>query len=89
MCPHCQSLKWEAHESRGRGTVSAWIVSKHPTRPDEHPRLVALIDLDDGVRMISNLQDVDGDVALGTPVELFFAEVDGTTLPQFRPAQGA
>lgn len=87
MCPHCQSLNWIAHESRGRGTVSAWIVSKHPTKPDENPRIVALIDLEDGVRMISNLLDTESSaVALGMPVELFFAEVSGSKLPQFRPA---
>ena len=87
MCPHCQSLRWTARESRGRGTVSAWLVSKHPTKPDENPRIVALVDLEDGVRMITNLQDIEGaDVALGMPVELFFADVSGNTLPQFRPA---
>jgi uncharacterized OB-fold protein len=87
MCPHCQSLKWAPHESRGRGTVAAWIVSKHPTKPDENPRIVALIDLEDGVRMISNLQDVEsGEVKIGMPVELLFAEVSGGVLPQFRPS---
>src|SRR5258708_3125270 len=87
MCPHCQSLRWIAHESRGRGTVSAWLVSKHPTKPDENPRIVALVDLEDGVRMITNLQEIEGaEVALGMPVELFFADVSGNTLPQFRPA---
>ena len=87
MCPHCQSLRWTAHESRGRGTVAAWIVSKHPTKPDENPRIVALVDLEDGVRMISNLLDAEGvEVALGMPVELIFAEMPGGVLPQFRPA---
>ena len=87
MCPHCQSLKRTTHESSGRGTVAAWIVSKHPSQPDEHARIVALIDLEDGVRMVSNLHDVaSGDVALGMPVELVFAEVSGGILPQFRPA---
>jgi uncharacterized OB-fold protein len=67
--------------------VAAWIVSKHPTKPDENPRIVALVDLEDGVRMISNLLDADGvEVALGMPVELIFAEMPGGVLPQFRPA---
>jgi uncharacterized OB-fold protein len=90
MCPHCQSLKWTAHESRGRGAVAAWIISKHPTQPDQNARIVALIDLEDGVRMISNLQNVSpDDMDLGMPVELFFAEVNGTVLPQFRPSSEA
>ena len=87
MCPACQSLSWTTHESRGRGTVAAWIVSKHPTEPDTNPRIVALIELEEGVRMISNLQDaVPSAVRLGDKVELFFAEVQGSVLPQFRPA---
>jgi uncharacterized OB-fold protein len=47
---------------------------------------VALIDLEEGVRLVSNLQglavdDVKNDMA----VEAVFADVDGVTLPQFRP----
>lgn len=87
MCPHCQSLKWTSQESAGRGAVAAWIISKHPTLPDDNPRIVALIELEEGVRMISNLHEIDqAEVALGMPVEVFFAKVNGATLPLFRPA---
>ncbi len=87
MCPHCQSLAWEPLEAAGRGTVAAWIVSKHPSQPDDNPRLVALIALEEGLRMISNLREVEeADVRLDMPVEVFFAEIGGAVLPQFRPA---
>jgi len=87
MCPNCQSLNAAPHESNGRGTVCAWIISKHPTRPDENHRIVALIEMEDGVRMVSNLREIDfADVTPGLPVELFFAEVGGAMLPQFRPS---
>jgi uncharacterized protein len=90
MCPSCQSLNWSSHESRGQGAICAWIISKHPTKPDENARIVALIELEDGVRTISNLQGIDpAEVSPGMPVELVFATVNGTTLPQFRPAAGA
>jgi len=90
MCPHCQSLAWEPHEARGRGVVAAWILSKHPSQPDANPRIVALIELDEGMRMISNLQGIEcADVTLNLPVEVFFAEVNGAVLPQFRPAARA
>jgi uncharacterized OB-fold protein len=89
MCPHCGSVEWEAQEASGRGTVQSWIVSRHPTEPDDAPRIVALVDLDEGVRLVSNLHDVEvADVKNDTPVEVVFAEVDGFTLPQFRPVQG-
>ena len=86
MCPHCGSLEWDECELSGRGTLHSWIVSHHPSEPDDAARIVALIELEEGVRLVSNLQDieaaaVENDIA----VEVVFTEVDGIRLPQFRP----
>lgn len=71
----------------GRGTVHSWIVSHHPTQTDDLPRIVALVELEEGVRLVSNLQEVRvADVRNDMAVECVFAEIDGVTLPQFRPA---
>jgi uncharacterized protein len=87
MCPVCGSLEWNAEEATGRGTVHSWIVSRHPTDIDEGPRIVALVELEERVRLVSNLQDVDpAQVANDMDVEVVFREVDGVKLPQFRPA---
>jgi uncharacterized OB-fold protein len=87
MCPVCGSLEWTVQEASGRGTVHSWIVSRHPSDPDELPRVVALVELEEGVRLVSNLQDVEPDqVTNDMAVEVLFKEVDGVTLPQFRPA---
>ena len=87
MCPECQSLEWEPQEAAGRGVIRAWIVSKHPTRPDANPRIVILVELESGERLVSNLQAVEPDeVRLGMPVEVTFQDVDGVFLHQFRPA---
>jgi uncharacterized OB-fold protein len=49
---------------------------------------VALIDLDEGLRLVANLQGIAlADVRPGLPVEVFFAEIDGVMLPQFRPSR--
>jgi uncharacterized protein len=86
MCPKCGALEWTAQEATGRGTVHSWIVSRHPTEGDDRPRIVALVALQEGVRIVSNLQDVDpGDVTNDMDVEVVFSEVDGVKLPQFRP----
>ena len=86
MCPHCQSLRSQHKEASGFGTVYAWIVSKHPTELDEKPRIVALIDLEEGVRMVSNLQFIElADIREGLPVRAFYDETYG--LPQFRPVE--
>jgi uncharacterized OB-fold protein len=90
MCPECQSLEWEPQEAAGRGVIRAWIVSKHPNRPDVNPRIVILVELDDGPRLVSNLQGVAPDeVRLGMPVEVTFQDVDGVFLHQFRLAEAA
>ena len=49
--------------------------------------MVALIDLEEGIRMVSNLEGIgNADMRVGLQVELFFAEVNGAILPLFRPA---
>jgi uncharacterized OB-fold protein len=88
MCPNCGSLEWDGLEASGRGTVHSWILARHPGGRDDDPRIVALIDLDEGVRLVSNLVDVAvGDVKNDMAVEVTFADVDGMTLPRFRPAR--
>jgi uncharacterized protein len=91
MCGTCGSLEWTAEPLSGRGTVFSWIVSRHPSEPTAEPRIVAVVALEeDGLRMVSNLVDVDpATVADELAVELCFRDHDGTVLPQFRPAGGA
>ena len=87
MCPACHSLEWTTREASGRGTVYSWIVSHHPTEADALPRIVILVDLEEGPRLVSNLQGVaPSDVRNGMAVELCFDTFDGVTLPQFRQA---
>jgi uncharacterized protein len=87
MCPRCQTLEWDTVEASGRGTVYSYVLSHHPTEPDAEPRLVVLVDLEEGVRLVANLVGVPWpEVTNGMAVEAFFAEVDGVMLPQFRPA---
>lgn len=87
MCGHCHATEWTTCDADGTGTVHSWIVSVHPGAPTESGRLVALVELTEGVRMVANLVDVDiGDVRNEMAVELCFRDDDGVTLPQFRPA---
>lgn len=92
MCAHCGSLATDSVASSGRGTVHSWILSHHPTEPDEEPRVVILVDLEEGTRIVSNLIDTAHDeIHNGMAVDLCFVEypsTDGATvvLPQFLPA---
>jgi uncharacterized OB-fold protein len=83
MCGVCQSLEWDTQEATGRGTVLTWIVAHHPTREDEI-RVVVLVDLEEGVRMVSNIVDFDpAEVEQGLPLELTFRTYGDVVLPQF------
>ena len=89
MCPHCQSLRIELAELSGRGTLYSYSVLHHPQSPAfEYPLLVALVDLEEGIRLVSNLIDVAAsDVRIGMPVEVTFARTAADrSVPVFRPA---
>jgi uncharacterized protein len=86
MCQKCGSVDWATEELAGRGFVYSWIVSRHPTEPEDSARIVALIELDEGIRLVSNLRGIQpADVRNGMRVQAGFEEIDGVTLPQFRP----
>lgn len=89
MCGACGSLALDTVEASGRGTVFSWIVSA-PSRPEAVERIAALVELEEGVRLVTNLLGVDRDTArIGMPVQCEFVEVqEGLTLPQFRPVGG-
>lgn len=90
MCAKCGSTNNEAMESAGNGTILTWIVSQHPTEPDADPRIVILVQLDEGTRIVSNLIDVEArhDQMLNDKrVNVCFVDYDGTVLPQFRLAE--
>ena len=92
MCPSCNSLEWDTVAASGRGEVHSFVLPRHPAMPFmEDDYIVALVQLEEGVRVISNLCDVaPADAAIGQAVEVFFAEFDdGLVLHQFRPVGGA
>jgi uncharacterized protein len=94
LCPACGAASWTIREASGRGTVYAWIASHHPNEPAAAPRIVALVELDEGVRIVSNVVDVPvGEVSNEMAVEVCFstlASAEGdVVLPQFRPVGAA
>ena len=88
MCPECQSLDVELVALSGRGTVYSYAVLHHPQNPAfEYPVLGALIDLDEGIRVVSNLVGLEPDeIRIGAPVQVDYVSTDGDhRVPVFRP----
>ena len=89
MCPSCNALEWDTQEASGRAKVYSWVASQHPTADETASRIVVLLDLEEGVRFVSNLVEIELDkVRFGLEVELVFIDYDGQILPQFRPVSG-
>jgi uncharacterized OB-fold protein len=90
-CNVCGSLLWDTVEASGEGTVFSYVVMHHPPFPAfDPPYAVGLIDLAEGVRMVSNVVGVPSDkVRIGQPVRLEFQQFDEELeLPVFRAVEG-
>jgi hypothetical protein len=88
MCPHCRSVAQEVVTLSGRGTLYSYAILHHPQHPAfDYPVLAALVDLDEGVRIVSNLTGIDPqDIRIGMPLEVQFEPTaDGGQVPAFRP----
>jgi uncharacterized protein len=87
VCPRCLSFdrRWETLS--GRGTLYSWIVFHHPYHPawrDKLPYTVALVELEEGPMLISNL--VAGEPALGMPLQVIFEQAGDFAIPRFAPS---
>jgi uncharacterized OB-fold protein len=87
-CPSCWSDAVEWTEASGRGRVASFTVIHRPPAPafaSRVPYVVALIDLDEGPRMMANVVgDGARDVRIDERVRVTFEErAGGFALPQF------
>jgi uncharacterized OB-fold protein len=91
QCPFCLSQDLDYAPVSGRGRVHAYTIVHQPAdsnfAPDA-PYVFALIQLDEGVRMISNVIDCDpNDVHIDMPVVATYEDVTPDwTLVKFKPA---
>ena len=91
VCKSClsSSLSWQ--QASGRATVYTFTVNyraPHPGFVDDLPFVTAIVELSEGVRMLTNIVQCDPDqVTIGMPVRVVFDKLtDDIALPKFRPA---
>ncbi|MFJ7882757.1 OB-fold domain-containing protein [Pseudomonas sp. NPDC096917] len=88
-CPQCFAHELTWREVNGGASLYSFTVTRIPTLPDfadEMPQILAVIELDQGVRINSNLVGLDeSEVKIGMRLQPVFAEVDakGTRLLRF------
>src|SRR4051812_44950455 len=88
MCPQCHSLEHEIVDLAGTGTVYSYALLHHPQHPAfTYPVPAVLVELDEGVRIVSNMIDIDPhDITIGMEVEVAFAPAEHeTAVPVFKP----
>ena len=89
-CPSCLSdlLIWR--EVSGQGVLYTYTLARQPTAPhfaDETPQQLAVVELDEGVRMTSTLVNVEpSDIVIGMRLHPYFDQVtDDVTLLRYQP----
>ena len=90
-CPRCLSDHAEWTLVSGRGTVYSWIVMHQiydPAFRSEAPYNIAVVELDEGPRLTTNIVDCPGNaIEIGMPVTISYDDVTAdVTLAKFRPA---
>ena len=89
-CMHCGSgtLRWV--EASGKGVIYSYTIIHQNKSPEfvlDTPYNVAIVQLEEGPRMMSNIVDIDStELQVDLPVTVVFDQVtDSITLPRFRP----
>ncbi len=90
VCGTCWSTDLTWQPSSGRGTVYTFTVTHRSQAPgfkDELPFVLAYVELEEGVQMLTNLVDCDpARVTIGMPVQVTFEDVSpDISIPRFQP----
>lgn len=93
FCPLCLGLNFEWRRMSGRGRLHSYLINRSFAPPGwEVPYAIALVELEEGPRMMSNILGVPPDpehLVLDMELEVTFEQRGEMTLPQFRPVGGA
>jgi uncharacterized protein len=92
-CLSCGATRNQGYQvAAGTGTVYSYVVHRHPPVPGkELPIVIALVELDEGVRVMAELTGIKpDDVRIGLPVAASFIRIDDDlVLPGWRPGESA
>lgn len=92
FCPRCFAWDLEWRQARGTGKVYTFAIQYRPQAPGfQPPYITAIVQLDEGPRMLTNLVDIEpepGRVRCDMSVEVVFEDInDEISLPKFRPVR--
>jgi len=86
-CAHCLAADFTWAEATGRGRIYSFVVFHrvyHPAFESDVPYVVAIVELDEGPRLLSNIVGMNpDDVRCDMRVQVVFEDTDGITIPKF------
>ena len=91
FCPVCGNRDVEIKQASGKGRLYSYIINHLPAPGYEPPFTVAVVMLDEGVKMVANLLECPPDpeaLILDMPLEVTFEQRGDVAIPQFKPAGG-
>ena len=88
LCAHCLSSEAHWEDASGRGVIFSFVVVHrvyHPYFADKVPYVVAVVELEEGPRLLTNIIDITPeDVRCGMSVDVTFEDVSAdVTIPKF------
>lgn len=91
FCPACGSRDVTVVKASGKARLFSYIINHLPTPGFEPPFAVAVVELEEGPRMMSNILECEPTpeaLQLDMPLEVTFERLsDEISLPQFKPAK--
>jgi len=89
-CDNCMQPTVNWVQASGQATLYSFVLMHqvyHPGFASEIPYIIAEVDLEEGLRILTNLVDCSSnDLQIGMPLEVTFEAItDEVTLPKFRP----
>lgn len=89
-CPRCSSDDVEWRVVSGKGTLASYNINYRPFPMfnSDRPQVIALVELDEGVRLMSNIVDVEPlpeNLPLGLRLQVGFEPRGDQFLPVFTP----
>jgi len=92
FCPHCSSRNVTVFAASGKANLYSYVISHIPAPGLEPPYSVAVVTLEEGPRMMTNIIGCDQTpeaLILDMPLEVTFeTQTDDITLPLFKPVEG-
>jgi uncharacterized OB-fold protein len=89
-CPRCGSVaqvRWV--DASGHATLHSYVISHLPAPGYDPPFIIAIVELAEGPRLLTNLVGVDADpsaLTLDMPLRVAFEPRGDTAVPVFRPS---